>query len=63
MTKVIDKQIRKHLGHNGCECIIRVSRDGRVMRFGSRVPSDRSQDYWILEGHKDEIVLQIERAA
>lgn len=62
MKKVTNKQIRNYLGHNGRECIVRVSRDGRVMRFGSSVPTDRSHDFWVLVGRKDEIVQEIEYA-
>lgn len=62
MKKVTNKQIRNYLGHNGRECIVRVSRDGRVMRFGSSVTTDRSHDFWVLVGRKDEIVQEIEYA-
>lgn len=63
MAKITNKQIRKHFGHNGCECIVRVTRDGRVLRYGSDNPLDRSQDQWSILGDKEEVIQDILRAA
>lgn len=63
MTKVTNTQIRKHFGHNGCECIVKVTRDGKVLRYGSNNTADRSQDHWSILGNKEEIIQDILRAA
>lgn len=47
---ITNKQIRDYLGHNGCECRVRITRDGRVLRYGSPEPTDRSRDYWSYMG-------------
>lgn len=46
-----NKQIREYLGHNGAECIVRIKRDGTVMRYGAPDPADRSKDFWQYWGH------------
>jgi len=59
MTKITDKAIRDYLGHNGVECRVRISRDGTVTRHGSPDPFDRSNDYWMLMGTREEIAEEI----
>jgi len=39
-------EIREKLGHNGAECRVKITKDGRVLRHGSPVETDRSKDYW-----------------
>ena len=51
---VTNQQIREYLGHNGSECRVRISRDGRITRHGSPNPTDRSQDFWAYMGEKDD---------
>lgn len=46
-----NKEIREHLGHNGVECRVRITRDGKIYRHGSPVVTDRSKDYWALIGY------------
>lgn len=45
------KEIRERLGHNGIECRVKICRDGKVLRYGSPNPFDRSRDYWQFMGH------------
>lgn len=63
MAKITNKQIRKHFGHNGCECIVRITRDGKVLRYGSDNTVDRSRDYWSVLGDKEKVIQDILRAA
>jgi len=55
MTKFSNKAIREYLGHNGCECRVRISRDGSITRYGSPNPFDRSMDFWAPAGHVDDV--------
>ncbi len=59
MTRAEASQIREHLGHNGAECRVRIHRDGRVERYGSPDPTDRSRDFWAFVGLFDEIFGEI----
>lgn len=61
MTQITDKAIRDYMGHNGAECRVRVTRDGRVLRHGSPEPTDRSRDYWAWLGWRDDIVERMGR--
>jgi hypothetical protein len=40
------RAIRSYLGHNGAECVVRITRDGCVLRYGSPALTDRRADYW-----------------
>jgi hypothetical protein len=31
MRKITNKMIRDYLGHNGCECLVRIGRHGVVL--------------------------------
>ena len=46
-----NKQIREYLGHNGHECRVRITRDGKIYRHGSLVVIDRTKDFWACMGH------------
>ena len=46
-----NKQIREYLGHNGHECRVRITRDGKIYRHGSAVVIDRTKDFWACMGH------------
>ena len=46
-----NKQIREYLGHNGHECRVRITRDGKIYRHGSPVVIDRTKDFWACMGH------------
>ncbi len=59
--RVTDREIREHMGHNGVECRVRITRDGKVERHGSPEPTDRSADYWAAMGTREEIARQIQR--
>ena len=48
------KQLREHLGHNGSECRVTISRRGVIKRFGSPDPFDRSADFWKSLGHVED---------
>lgn len=63
MAKITNKQIRKNFGHNGCECIVRITRDGKVLRYGADNTVDRSRDYWSVLGDKEKVIQDILRAA
>lgn len=40
------RELRAYLGHNGCECRVRIGNGGWVRRHGSPDTTDRSMDYW-----------------
>ncbi len=63
MTRAEESRIREHLGHNGAECRVRIHRDGRVERYGSPDPTDRSRDFWAFVGLFDEIFDEDTREA
>ncbi len=54
-----DKAIREYLGHNGCECHVVIHMDGKITRYGSPDPFDRSKDYWAFCGYRDEITREM----
>lgn len=56
---VKNKEIRNHLGHNGEECRVRITRGGAVIRYGSPSVYDRSKDHWSFLGSKEEIIKEI----
>jgi len=61
MTTITDNEIRKYLGHNGCECRVRVLPNGQVERYGSRDPFDRSKDFWAFMGWRQDIAREMQR--
>lgn len=58
-TKITDKAIREHLGHNGVECRVRIARNGVVERYGSPLPTDRSKDFWPYMGTREDIAREM----
>ena len=50
-TTMTNKQIREALGHNGHECRVRITREGKIYRHGSPVVIDRTKDFWAYVGH------------
>lgn len=63
MTRITDKAIREHYGHNGVECVVRIKRNGEIHRYGSPDPFDRSRDYWHYVGTRDEAIREISQRA
>jgi hypothetical protein len=60
MTKIpTNKTIREFLGHNGCECRVRIGRDGIVHRYGAPTPTDRSKDFWTIVGTRAEVAREM----
>ena len=49
-----NKQLREYLGHNGSECVVTISRQGVVKRYGSPDPFERSMDFWQYMGVRDD---------
>ena len=54
MTKTRNQIIRDSLGHCPPECRVKISRLGKVSRYGSPNPSDRSKDFWSFCGWAEE---------
>lgn len=59
MTKITDKSVREYFGHNGVECIVRISRGGKITRYGSTNVFDRSSDHWVDLGTREDAVREI----
>lgn len=57
--QITDREIREYLGHNGVECRVRICRDGTVLRYGSPDEFDRSQDFWVFKGYREDVVREI----
>ena len=54
MTKTRNQIIRDSLGHCPPECRVKISRLGKVSRYGSPNLSDRSKDFWSFCGWAEE---------
>lgn len=59
-SQITDKMIRRYYGHNVEGNVrVRITQEGEVHRYGSRVDTDRSNDYWHYWGTRAEAVLNI----